>query len=277
MDTSSNENKPELSRGTAPVNIDNQEPTGLEGIVKVHNNLDPGAPSEIPVNPFLEEYLGRVSSMYALKVWSWSNTATRGTHLVENYWVSPGLDFVKSSEVPYFVHEMYKYLYYTGVFGLRLEVVGNPAYRGALRIKRTFSSTINSSLKTPEARNIIDFHVDGGNKIVDWELRPGAYSNYKFCFPPKELSLTTGNFLDFYYENLSIEIISPLAAPGIYPSTVSVVLYIIPIEVKFEVRRNNLTKLLPTKQREFSNSEGKKVTETYSFEKHPRAFIKKHE
>lgn len=227
-----------------PTNTDITPPNLIDSTVKVKANLSPGVAAPPMLPPSMAEYMSRVASPFYLHHVNWMTSHNNSTVLA-TIDVSPTVKFWHLDYVPYFVHEAFKWAYYRGSFKLRIVFFGSSAYRGSIRIQRTFAT---EPLAVANSNNNVHYHsIDGGNLVHEHQLRFSSRAGVKFTMPITHPRTTSFAFQDLFYERLQLTVISPLNAPSIYPTTVPILIFLEPQEdIQFLSRRNNLSILLPT-------------------------------
>lgn len=244
--STNNENPLDDLQELIPANTTSAPPGNIDDISKIKQNLSPGDIPESIVPPVLEEYLDRVFSPFVIYKGTWSTTQTSGTSLLSKN-ISPCVDYWGAKYVPYFVHELMKWGYYSGDFLLRMILFGCDAYRGSTRLKRTFGYTSSPAtrVRAIEHRHVID----GGNLIHEHLLRFSSVGHGKLAYINEftDVGVAPIQFQDVFYEKLDITVQTQLSVPSIYPNIIPFWITLTPLpNIQFLIRRNNLFNYLPS-------------------------------
>lgn len=227
-----------------PANTTSMEPNNIDAISKIKQNLSPGIEPEPLPPPVLTEYFTKVMSPFVIATGLWTTSNPGGLVLFDQP-IGPTPGYWRSPRVPYWCHEAFKWAYYRCTFKLRIVFFGSEAYRGSLRLRRTFVPQTGARPRAIEHRHVID----GGNLVHEHDLRMSAVGNYKLAYL-NEYPVTTTNAVkpqDIYYEFLQISVQAPLTAPGIYPTTIPYMIFLEPLsDLEFSIRRNNLEPYIGT-------------------------------
>lgn len=274
MDTSSNNTTVNNGRplDVAPNKNDSPD-SGLESVVKVKQNIDPGLEARVPLSPFMVDYFSRVLSPIPIAKGTWTTSQEEKTELI-NLMVSPIAPYLDYSPVPYFVHEALKWNSYRSSFKLRIVFFAGSMYRGVVTVQRVF----NKATTIGDAVNETTFAIDGGNEVYEHIVRPTTNMNYKFTLPNLIGDPHTDfDFFDIYYERLIVKVNTKLnVSSSMYPTSVPFVVLLEPLsDLTFATRRNNLVSYAPVVQATVEDKDKNKVKVKRSFIQHVSHFIKK--